>query len=303
MKKVTISSVFLFVCISVASGEEVVRELSWEKLKESDLLLAGEIQSFDPPGPVEALKIENTESTPKTIQILVLDDPGVSAIRYALAGKIRYDDVEDISYLETWNHFSNGDACFTRSLADSGPLGNIRGSSGWRKFSLPFHSLREVGAPTKIVLNVVLTGRGTVYLSPIRVVQYGNAFTAATAHSWWGLRVSIVIGAGGGTLLGILGAVIGILGGLGRARRFVMGLTASIFLVGVVCFVAGVVAVFTAQPYHVGYPLLLIGVVCSVVGGPLFFMFRRRFEQLELRKMTSMDVAPSTGPDASPASL
>jgi len=283
-------SLFAFVFVSVCGGEETVREISWKDLDQAQGLLAGEVVALDAEGLDEALKVQNTESSPKTVQVLVLDKPRVSSIRYALSGQIRYEDVEGISYLETWNHFSNGGAYFTRTLADSGPMGNIRGSSGWREFSLPFHRTRDVGPPTKIVLNVVLAGRGTVELSPIQVVQL--------AGPWWGWQIGVVIGAGGGTLLGLLGALIGTLAGLGKARRLVLGSTQTMFILGLVGAAAGIAGVFFAQPFYVHLPLLLIGVICVAVAGPLIFVLRRRYEQIELRRMAAMDVVPPASPDA-----
>ncbi len=290
MKSLMTGSLLAFVCVSTCGGEETVREISWKDLHLSQGLSAGEVVTPDAQGFDEALKIDNTESTSKAVQVLVLDNPGVSSIRYAIVGQIRYEDVEGISYLETWNHFSNGGAYFTRTLADSGPMGNIRGSTDWRKFSLPFLSSREAGPPTKIVLNVVFAGRGTVELSPIRVVQH--------AGPWWGWQIGVVIGAGGGTLLGMLGALIGTLAGLGKARRLVLGSTQTMFILGLVGAAAGIAGVFLAQPFYVHLPLLLIGVICVAVAGPLIFVLRRRYEQIELRKMAAMDVVPPASPDA-----
>lgn len=290
MRLLMTGSLLLFVFVSVCDGAETMREISWKDQQGSQELLAGEVvtpdaQSFD-----EALRVQNTESTPKTVQVLVLDNPGVSSIRYAIAGQIRYEDIEGISYLEMWNHFSNGDAYFSRTLADYGPMENIRGSSDWREFSLPFLSSREAGPPTKIVLNVVFAGRGTVELSPIRVVQH--------AGPWWGWQIGVVIGAGGGTLLGLLGALIGTLAGLGKARRLVLRSTETMFLLGLIGTVAGFVGIFQAQPFYVHLPLLVLGVICVAVAGPLIFVLRRRYEQLELRKMAAMDVVPPASQNA-----
>jgi len=289
MKSLMTGSLLVFVFVSAGLGEEIVHEISWKDLHKPQGLSAGEVVSPDARDLGEALKVENTESSPKTLQLLVLEDPGVSSIRYALEGQVQYRGVEGISYLETWNHFSNGSAYFTRTLADSGPMGNIRGSSDWREFSLPFTSNRELGPPTRIELNVVFAGRGTVELSPIRVVQH--------AEPWWSWQIGVVIGAGGGTLLGILGGLIGTLAGLGKARPLVLASMRAMFLLGTAGAVAGLAAVFLAQPFYVHLPLLLIGFVCVAVAGPLFFVLRRRYEQLELRKMASLDVIPPTHQD------
>jgi len=290
-------SLLAFVCVSVCRGEEMVREASWKDLHESQSLQAGEFVVPEAAGIDEALRVENTESAPKTVQVLVLDNPGVSSIRYAITGRVRYEGMEGISYLETWNHFSDGGAYFTRTLADSGPLGSLRGSSDWREFSLPFSSNRETGPPTKIVLNVTFAGRGTVDLGPVRIVQDVGEHVAQHAGAWWGWPIGVAIGAGGGSLLGLLGGLIGTLAGLGKARRLVLGATQTMFLLGLVGTVAGIVGVFLAQPFYVHLPLLVIGVICVAVAGPLVFVLRRRYEQLELRKMAAMDIVSPPGPD------
>jgi len=54
--------------------------------------------------------------------------------------------------------------------------------------------------------------------------------------------------------------------------------------------IGGVAAVATAQPYAVYYPLLLIGIVLVVVFGKMRGNLSARYEQLELKRMQSMDV-------------
>ena len=49
------------------------------------------------------------------------------------------------------------------------------------------------------------------------------------------------------------------------------------------------VALLRAQPYEVFYPPLIVGIICSTV--PLFTLtaLRRRYEELELRRMRALD--------------
>jgi hypothetical protein len=55
--------------------------------------------------------------------------------------------------------------------------------------------------------------------------------------------------------------------------------------------VAGLVAVSLSQPYAVYYPLLLCGAIFVLVLGLNYRTVRRRFEEIELRKMESMDAS------------
>jgi len=54
--------------------------------------------------------------------------------------------------------------------------------------------------------------------------------------------------------------------------------------------VAGLVALGLGQPYAVYYPLLLFGGILTVVCGGLLPVIRRRYAEIELRRMTAMDL-------------
>jgi hypothetical protein len=94
-----------------------------------------------------------------------------------------------------------------------------------------------------------------------------------------------------GSLLGCLGGVIGLLAGRGKGRAVAMGLVKGMLGLGAISLVLGVVALFRSQPYAVFYPLLLGGVLG--VGLPSFLIptLRRRYEELELRKMKARDLS------------
>ena len=302
MRSTLATSLILLACTAAASAEEqVLREVSWTKLQAAGRLSAGEVQTGTSPGVAEQLKIENSEPGPKTIAILQLDRPGVTAAQYALVGRVRYENVATASYLEMWNHFPGGKRFFTRTLADSGPLGSLQGSSEWRPFWLPFKVLREQAGPEKLEVNLVLAGKGTVYLGPLRLVQCtGPMDPPGVAGQWWGERTGGWVGGLGGGLIGILGGLIGTLAGLGKARRLVLGLTAALLALGVVGLAAGLLALSLSQPYAVYYPLLLGGGICSVVIGACLPVARRRYRQIELRKMAAMDIGTAGRPCPDP---
>lgn len=291
MRLLIAGSVAILACGASAGEEQHVRDISWSQLKESGQLPAGEIQRGDPPGPDEYLVIANTENAPMTVALLALPDPGITTTQYALTGSVSYEGVTGTGYLEMWNHFPGGGAYFSKTMGESGPMGSLQGSSNWRQFSLPFFSDAATGAPSKLEFNLVLPGSGTVKLGPLRLVEYPEGFNPFLAPgAWWSDQTAGWIGGIVGSICGCFGALIGTLGGMGKARQFVISLCVALIAFGVVCLLVGVVALLTSQPYAVYYPLLLIGIICTAVVGGNLPGICKRYRQIELRRMSSMDV-------------
>ena len=68
------------------------------------------------------------------------------------------------AFLQLDNHFGEAGTFFTKSLAASGPLAKISGSSDWRAFVLPFFASTGEGGdtaapgPERLVLSLYLPG-------------------------------------------------------------------------------------------------------------------------------------------------
>jgi hypothetical protein len=277
-----------------------VGEISWAKLEAAGELLAGKVDRGEPPDPVEQLTVEHSKQERKAVTVAVVEKPNIDGFQYQVAGWVKHEDVASGSCLEMWNTFADGRRAFTRTLAPSGPMRNLDGSSDWRPFLLPFQSDETAGLPKKLEINVVFAGPGTVHLSPLRIEQHAAAPRRAAAArpvsalggrpgAWWDERTAGLIGGIGGTVLGLLGGLMGTLGGFGKARRFVTALAILMTLSGVAAFLVGLVALGIGQPYAVYYPLLLGGGIAAVVCGGLLPVIRRRYDEIELRKMTAMD--------------
>jgi hypothetical protein len=265
------------------------REFKWDELQRQGRALAGTLL---PPGsgsPGHQLKVENTKSTPSTVTVLTIDRPPIAGPRYSLRGQIRYDNVEGTGYLELWNHFPGGGQYFSRTLADQGPMMKLHGTSGWRDFVLPFDA---TGAPppARLVVNVVLQGRGTVYLGPLSLNDEKGSASAGPEDVGTN-RLAGMAGGIAGAVVGSIGALIGVLTSLGRARRLVLASTALLTAVGALAFIGGIAAFTLSQAYSSFYPgLLIIGFVTSVVSLGLLPMIRKRYEEVELRTMRAHDL-------------
>ncbi len=248
----------------------------------------GAAVSIHPPGKLAqgAVAEVRGEDRPSAVTVLIVDDPRVPSHHYQLRARVKYENVVGDAFLEMWSQFPDGGQFFSRTLADTGPMGKITGSGDWRVLILPFFS-KPGYLPNKIWVNVVLPGKGTVYLTPF---EMGQATGLEDTSGWWTERQAGLIGGLSGGLLGTLGAAIGVLSGLGLARRFTLGICWACIAVGGLSLGAGLVAIFLRQPWHVWFPPVLLGLIATTVCGCNLPVIHRRYQQLEMRKMSAMDV-------------
>ena len=79
------------------------------------------------------------------------------------------------------------------------------------------------------------------------------------------------------------------LASLGRARLFVFGALYLLIVAGAGMLITGFTALLMKQPYAVYYPLLLIGVLATVLPLGLLPRMKQHYAELELRKMQARD--------------
>jgi len=287
-------TLFLVLSLSLLScslqAEELVRTVSFSDAIEDGALRAGEVIDED--------TLTVVAAPGKQFQLLIeIADPGISSPVYALKGMIRYENVEGDGFLQLDNHFGARGTYFTKSLAPTGPLRKISGSSDWRPFLLPFYANtgdqadRTSLLPEKLTLGVYLPGSGTVSIRGVSLYQYASdEDPLQSTGQWISNRNANLFGAIGGCFVGLWGAVIGVVSSRGRAKRFVLGSANALLLIGAASLAIGVAAIAAAQPYAVYYPLLLIGIILVAVIGKLRGTLSARYEELELKRMQSMDV-------------
>jgi len=227
-----------------------------------------------------------SSGTGGTFPLVAIDDPMIAGDEYALTGRIRYRGVSGVGFLEMWSVFPDGGRYFSRTLANDGPQARISGDSGWRDFELPFF-LQGSERPVRVELDLVLPGAGNVWIGPLELVSQ------STSSAWWSDRTGGLIGGIAGSLIGITGAILGVLVAKGRGRRAVLATMAALAIAGGGLLVAGLLALALSQPYAVYFPLILGGIILLAVFGPGSRRTRRAYENVELRKMRAMDTAPS----------
>ncbi len=107
---------------------------------------------------------------------------------------------------------------------------------------------------------------------------------------WWGDRQGGIIGAIAGVVVGGLGALQGVLTSRGRAKETVMALTTVVLVAGILTLGLGIIAVVQGQPYGVYYPLLLAGGLGALLTGCMLPVIKRRYAEVEMRRISAMDV-------------
>lgn len=279
---------------SHALAVEVLEEITWTGLRDAGRLGAGSVLDAGSGGSsVGSIEIRAAAQQPGPQTLFSIENPKITATSYGIVGRVRCDGIEGTAYVEMWSHFPGGGAFFSRTLADSGPMAALTGTAGWRPFLLPFFNSKGNPPPERLVINAYIPARGSLYLSTLRLVQFTSGEDPLSgidgAREWWTSRQAGTVGGACGATIGIIGALIGWLVSRGRARKVVLGLMIALIVLGVLQLAAGAVSLMCSQPYHVWFPLFLGGTLEVGIFGPLLLAARKRYQDLELRRIRALD--------------
>ena len=289
-------SLWLSLVLPVMS--QPILNVDWNELAQKHELLGGQIISTSvSTGEVSTLKIENTNDTPLRLQLFDISKPAITNLTYGFIGEIKYENVRGDGYLEMWSYFPPSRSSepetkyFSRTLGNSGAMGKISGTSDWRMFALWFHANGASNPPSHLEVNIFLPSHGTVCLRYVILCHYEeNGSFPTISNGWWSSKQAGMIGGIGGSVIGCFGALLGWLCGKGKARNFALAITKFFIVLGILLTISGLVAITLKQPYAVWYVLLLPGVILTSVFGVNLRSIKRRYDDLEIRRMASLDV-------------
>ena len=108
-----------------------------------------------------ALRIE--AAGPMTVRLFETGDIDVEDARVDYQARVRTRDVDGRVYLEMWCQFASKGEFFSRGLQSS-----LSGTADWATLQTPF-LLRKGENPDNIKLNLVIEGKGIVWIDELRL--------------------------------------------------------------------------------------------------------------------------------------
>lgn len=279
-----------------AEWQKTLQVYDWKGPEFQQAYPAGEVISTNG---VFVLKIENTNNAPLEISLLKITNASAIKRATSISCEMKYENVlyHLVEHTDrflpgrTFTTAESGSLKLINHIPPSAPGGDERtnesafsfeGTSNWKLYEFTVDRGQPEGLPAQLEFKLSLPTNGTVYLRPIKLLgMVGN---------WWSPKQAGMIGGIGGSVIGCFGGLLGCLAGMGKARRFVLAMTHIFIGLGILLTIAGLIAAVCKQPYAVWYTLLLPGGILTLVFGVNLYPIKRRYDDLEIRRMTSIDV-------------
>jgi len=99
------------------------------------------------------------------IRLFEVADPGVEDCMLTYRAQLKAKDVQGKAYLEMWCRLPGRGEFFSKGLHDT-----VNGTSDWSSHELPFY-LKRNQKPDLIKLNLVVEGRGTIWIKDVQLLQ------------------------------------------------------------------------------------------------------------------------------------
>lgn len=152
--------VAILVTQHILMKEKVILELAAGKAKHVE---QKHVEVITSDGGTSVFKITNPP-TQRTI-LFQIDNPEISSEKIAYKTKIRPENLEGEAFIEMLCYFKNKGEFFSRALTEK-----ITGTDGWKETETYFHFTDGL-KPESIRLNVIIEGKGTVYVDTIFLYQ------------------------------------------------------------------------------------------------------------------------------------
>lgn len=166
-------AVFATAVIAAEDSSGLVRLVKWSEVP---LPVGATLQNK--PGDSPTLLVKHDGSKALALTLWKLEKPGITKKCYALRGRVRHREVSGAAYFELWNEFPAGTAgeakpkYFTRTLAESGPMSSLTGTTEWRELFIPFDATQAPQPPDALELNLNLPGSGEVEVTSLALVEF-----------------------------------------------------------------------------------------------------------------------------------
>lgn len=109
--------------------------------------------------------IRVTADQPTVVRLYETGDIDIENARLIYEAKVRTQKIEGDVYLEMWCQFSGKGEFFSRGLQSS-----LTGTADWSSQETPFF-LKKGENPNNVKLNLVINGKGTVWIDDIRLLK------------------------------------------------------------------------------------------------------------------------------------
>lgn len=106
-----------------------------------------------------------TVTKPTTVRLYETGDIDVEDARLTYQAKVRTSGIEGKAYLEMWCQFTGKGEFFSRGLESP-----LTGTTDWSTEETPFF-LKEGENPDNVKLNLVIDGKGTVWVDDIHLFK------------------------------------------------------------------------------------------------------------------------------------
>jgi hypothetical protein len=150
-------------CSPVATSEEVLFESSFSDLSgvltrsgvELDTMVTGDGNG----------SIRIRAEKPTTVRLFEVEGIDAEATRLVYRARLRSEGLQGQTYLEMWARFPGQGEFFSRALQSP-----LSGSTEWVSQETPFF-LEKDQKPDLIKLNLVVDGRGTVWIDEVKLAR------------------------------------------------------------------------------------------------------------------------------------